>query len=261
MSTDINRRIFGWKPDLPDFRDKAYKKLTLEKVAPVALPPSVDLRKTGWMPPVYEQHELGSCTANAIGSAIQYDRARAGLKVWRPSRLFIYYNEREIEGDTQNDTGAMLRDGIKTVARDGYCSETAWPYKEAKFAVQPSRACYNQATKYKALSYFRLDNTNLNELKTCLVASFPFVMGITIYDSFYRADDNRGLVPMPDYNEPALGGHAIKCVGYNDDAKVFIIKNSWGTDGAGDNGYYYMPYDYVTNPDLTDDFWTIRAVS
>src|SRR5713101_59440 len=66
-------RHFGWRPDQPDHRDYYYG-------APPtnlrALPPSVDLR--GQMPPVYDQGRIGSCTANAIAGAIQFDRKKAG---------------------------------------------------------------------------------------------------------------------------------------------------------------------------------------
>jgi hypothetical protein len=64
-------RRFGWIPDAPDQRDHLYS-------APaqflLALPAAVDLRAK--CPPVYDQGNLGSCTANAIAGAIEFDRKK-----------------------------------------------------------------------------------------------------------------------------------------------------------------------------------------
>ena len=123
---------YGWTPDLPDQRDHLY-------AAPPpmlgALPPSADL--TSACPPVYDQGQLGSCTANAIGAAIEFDRLKQKLPDIVPSRLFIYYNERVIEGTVRSDSGAQIRDGIKSVASVGVCPEPEWPYRIAKFATRP----------------------------------------------------------------------------------------------------------------------------
>lgn len=250
---------FGWKPDLPDHRDLSYKEHKLKVEKPARLPKKVDLRKSGSEPPIHDQGELGSCTTFSIGSAIEYDRLKQKLKYFVPSHLFIYYNERVIEGTVDQDAGAEIRDGIKSVASTGYCDEKTWPYDINSFTVKPSDAAYAEAKKYKAIKYFRIDNTDIKQLKTCLAAGFPFVFGVTVYKSFYDADENNGVVPMPSQDDQPLGGHAILCVGYDDDKKLFTIHNSWGTD-AGDKGYYYLPYDYMTNKDLCDDVWTIRQV-
>ena len=48
-------------------------------------------------------------------------------------------------------------------------------------------------------------------------------------------------------------------VGYNDQTQVFIVRNSWGS-GWGDGGYFYMPYAYLLDDNLSDDLWVIRTV-
>jgi len=247
---------YGWIPDLPDHRDHLY-------AAPVVhlakLPAKVDLR--GKCPPVYDQGQLGSCTANAIGAAIQFDRMKQKLSPnFVPSRLFIYYNERVIEGTVKSDSGAQIRDGIKTVAHDGDCTEKEWPYDIAKFAAKPPPQCYKDALKYKAVTYQRVVQTP-SQLKGCLASGYPIVFGFTVYESFESdAVAKTGQVPMPKPNEKTLGGHAVLAVGYDESAQRFIVRNSWGKNW-GIKGYFTMPYGYLTDSNLSDDFWTIRVVS
>jgi len=223
-----------------------------------ALPSSADLRPH--CPPVYDQGQLGSCTANAIAGALQFDEIKEhknGLST--PSRLFIYYNERVIEGTVTSDSGAQLRDGVKTVAKQGICPEKVWPYDISKFAVKPPTLAYKDAAKDKATNYLRLSQA-ANQLKGCLASGYPFVFGFTVYESFESADVSKtGIVPMPSPNEAVLGGHAVCAVGYDDAQQRFIVRNSWGTEW-GMKGYCTMPYTYLLDPNLASDFWTIRTV-
>ena len=248
---------YGWLPDLPDHRDLRYAVVRHAALAK-PVPTSVDLRAQ--CPPVYDQGELGSCTANAIGGAFEFELMKQKLPVFTPSRLFIYYNERVLEGHVKDDSGAQIRDGVKSVATVGVCDETAWPYLVTKFAKKPTKSLYTKAKKNLAIQYTRLNNTAINELKTCLASGNPFVFGFTVYQSF-EGDKvaKTGVLTMPTKTESAIGGHAVMAVGYDDAKKAFIIRNSWG-DAWGEKGYFYMPYDYITSTDLADDFWTISQV-
>ena len=246
---------YGWKPDLPDVRD--YRWTRPRFVA--ALPPAVDLRPN--CPVVLDQGQLGSCTANAIANAHLYDQLAEHAKaVVQPSRLFIYYNERKMEGTINEDSGAQIRDGMKSIARWGVCSEKIIPYNIQRFRVKPGCRAYKDATLHQALTYHRLDSTNLDELRACLADERPFVFGFTVYESFEsNAVANTGVVPMPGLGESVLGGHAVLCVGYDDAKQRFLVMNSWGTNW-GMLGYFTIPYAYLTNPNLADDFWTVSTV-
>ena len=244
----------GWIPDVPDQRDHFY-------VAPApivaALPASVDLR--AGCPPVYDQGQLGSCTGNAIAGAIEFERIRQGLPNFVPSRLFIYYNERVIEGTVGSDAGAMIRDGIKSVATAGACSEDLWPYDIAKFMVQPGPVCYQAGKLDLAVRYERVIR-QLDQFKSCLAAGFAFVFGFSVYDSFEsQAVAQTGQAPMPAPSEKMLDGHAVMAVGYDDATGRMLVRNSWGA-GWGMSGYFTLPYGYFTDPNLSDDFWTIRLI-
>jgi C1A family cysteine protease len=258
--TGAKRKVqrYGWVPDLPDQRDHTY---AVPARLTTSIQANVDLREQ--CPPVYDQGELGSCTANAIAAALEFDMMAQGMSdVWTPSRLFIYYNERVMEGTVDSDAGAQIRDGIKSVASQGDCPEDEWPYDISQFAVQPPQSCYDDAVKHKAVLYQSVSQ-NLADMKGCLASGFPFVYGFTVYESFesdaVAKGDKAGWVPMPQADEQAIGGHAVIAVGYDDDDRVFICRNSWG-DQWGDAGYFYMPYAYLLDDNLADDFWTIRLV-
>ena len=161
-----------------------------------------------------------------------------------------------IEHDVSQDNGAMLRDGIKALASKGVCSEKQWPYVISKFARKPCVCCYIKALSHKITSYYRLNT--LNDMTSCIDSGFPFVFGFTVYDSF-ESDEvaKTGIVKMPTATESVLGGHAVMACGYDKGKKLFLVRNSWGSDW-GQHGYFQMPFDYMTNRDLSDDFWTIR---
>jgi C1A family cysteine protease len=247
---------YGWIPDLPDQRDHIYA-APPELVA--ALPASVDLRSQ-CPTVVYDQGQLGSCTANAIAGAVEFGLLKQRLADFMPSRLFIYYNERVIEGTVQSDSGAMLRDGIKTVAKQGVCPETLWAYDTAAFAEAPPAACYQEAVDNRVLSYQRVPQT-LTSLKVCLAHGYPIAFGFQVYESFESAEVARtGEVPLPATTEGLLGGHAVLAVGYDDATTRFLVRNSWGPNW-GQGGYFTMPYPYLTERNLSSDFWAVLQVA
>lgn len=248
---------YGWIPDLPDHRDHMF---AAAPAVLTALPPAVDLRSQ-CPKQVYDQGQLGSCTANAIAGAIEFDQMKQKLTdIFTPSRLFIYYNERVIENTVNSDSGAQIRDGIKTVAKQGGCHETIWPYKIAKFRTKPSNKAYADGLKHTAVQYQRLIQT-LSQMKGCLAAGYPFVFGFTVYESFESAAVAKsGVVNYPAPGEAVVGGHAVLAVGYNDSSQRFVVRNSWGPKW-GMKGYFTMPYTYLTTSNLADDFWTIRLVA
>jgi C1A family cysteine protease len=248
---------YGWVPDIPDHRDFQYAAPPPAK----GLPPSVDLRSK--MPPVYDQGELGSCTANAIGAAVEFARKKEGEPRFQPSRLFIYYNERVIEGTVGEDGGAQIRDGMKVVAKLGVTPENKkatpgnWPYDPKRFKDKPPAAAFKTAEKNQVLIYRRVPQS-LSQLKGCLASGFPIIFGFSVYDAFESAAVARtGVLNLPAHSEKMVGGHAVLAVGYDEASQRFLVRNSWGVDW-GQKGYFTMPYAYVANNDLADDLWTIR---
>jgi len=247
------QKRYGWHPDLPDQRDLPY-------CAPKALrlPPSADLRPL--CSPVEDQGQLGSCTANALVGALELLENKAKAAPFADlSRLFIYYNERVLEHSVASDSGAQIRDGVKSLAKLGACREALWPYAIAKFAAKPSPACYADAAKRLISAYRRLNG--LAQMRACLASGFPVVFGFTVYASFESAAMAKtGIMPMPKKGEAVLGGHAVLAVGYDDKAGRLLVRNSWGP-AWGQQGYFTMPYAYVQTPGLASDLWTIETES
>lgn len=243
--------------------------------AAAELPPKIDLRKK--CPPIFDQGKLGSCTAN-VGVA-----AYMMLKEFSDelSRLFLYYEERRLEGTTESDAGATMRSIGKALSKVGVCLEKLWPYVVENFDDDPPEKADADAAGRKASSYERLYGANA--IKQYLVEkSLPVMIGIDIYTSFETAEVRKsGIVPVPDpEKEQLLGGHAVLIVGYDDQFGkthssggfledlldiftspkedkngYFIVRNSWGT-GWGDDGYFYLPYLFVEQ--YAFDFWVLK---
>jgi C1A family cysteine protease len=262
-------RRYGWKPDFPDQRDQFF---TASRGIQQALPPNFDLTVVDPRInfPIYDQGQIGSCTANALAAAVQYDRIKLGLAPdFVPARLFIYYNERGIENTIPIDSGAYLRDGMKTLQNQGVCPESDWPYVPtppladggpfpvgSPPATQPPQRAYNDAANYTIVSYQAVQQ-NLSQLQATLVSGFPFVFGFSVYQSW--ADTDSTIIPLPSNDDAVVGGHAVLVVAYDNATGLFKFRNSWGP-GEGENGYFYMPYAYITNPSLANDFWVINSV-
>ncbi len=242
---------YGWVPDLPDYRDVLYRAV---RAIPPALPPAVDLRSN--CSRIENQGRLGSCTANALVGALEFLEIRDGFPPTDLSRLFLYYNERVIENSIASDSGAMLRDGIKTLVKEGVCTEKRWPYLISRFARKPTEQCYREAQDHQITSYQRI--LELNEMLACLAEGFPFAFGFAVYESFETPSVKKtGIVQMPQPGERMIGGHAVLAVGYTTKDRRFLVRNSWGT-GWGQKGYFTMPFEYLDDRALSDDFWVIR---
>ena len=168
------------------------------------------------------------------------------------SRLFVYYNERWIEDDINEDSGAEIRDGIKSIVKWGACKEILHPYDVNLLTKHPSNEAYLNAMKTKIKQYARV-NQNITDIKMCLFNGNPIVFGFTIYDGFNNIG-NDGILNMPTRKEHAYGGHAALAVGYDDSVQRIIVQNCWG-ETWGDNGYFYMPYGYLCNEGLSEDLW------
>ena len=260
MPAPKNNAKYHWVRDPFDIRDKPYQLVSLSTT-----PTRVDLRQ--YASTIEDQGNLGSCTGNAIAGAIELIDRKTQNKPLEISRLFIYYQERVLEGTVYFDSGAYIRDGIKACYTYGAPLETLWPYNVNKFTTRPSIFAYNDALNRRVTGYAKC--ANFAAVKNAVAAGTPVIIGFNVYASFEGAWGNiphgqtgSGMMPYPNTNtEQLLGGHAVCLVGYDDNLNGgrFIARNSWGT-GWGDNGYFYMPYQVIQNTSMSSDFWTISGV-
>lgn len=243
---------YGWIRQNPDWRDYRFT-----VPAALTLPRHVDLHAK--CPPIWNQGNLGSCTAHGSLRAYVADRMRQGYSAFMPSRLMQYYDSRWLEGTTLIDVGATCRDSIKAIAKWGACPENLWPYDINKFNRKPPAAAYTEAAKHKAIEYQAVSQ-DLYSIKAALAQGFPIVFGFSVYQNFEESETTKsGLVYMP--SGANIGGHCVCAVGYNS-RNYLMFANSWGTS-VGDPdypGHYWMPPDYFLNPNLASDFWIIKSV-
>ena len=229
------------------------------------LPGTVDLRTIeGAFPPAFNQGNINSCTANAVSAAIYFDMIKQDAShPFVPSRLFIYYEERVLNNTLNEEKYGVIgatvsmKNCIDAVHNKGYCSEKTWPYETTKLYTKPSPLAYDSAEYHHTYQYQWL-KTDLEHLKDCLANGYPFVFGISIYESFESATTkSSGIVSMPAATEKKLGGHALLAVGYDDEKQQFIFRNSYGGNW-GDGGYGFMPYAFMQQYGFS--FWEIKKV-
>lgn len=288
-----NRKLgMGWLPDYPDFRDyniwnhidyfRADYSLGRFEFQSVyddftSLTGSIDLR--GFCPPIKNQGQIASSTANAVAVAIEYHDLRAWRNyknVSRVSRLFLYKNARNL-ANLNGDSGASLRSTLESLLLFGAPPEDYWPYTDEvpDFDKEPSAFYYSLSHHNKYFNtyhYFSHYTPNLTtdavlaSVKTALVAGIPSVFGFRVFKSINQAATT-GKIPFPSLSERILGGQAVVAVGYDDKMIIknatcdietqgaLLISNSWG-DKWGDRGYGFLPYEYVLKG-IAKDFWAI----
>jgi C1A family cysteine protease len=232
---------------------------------------SVDLRE--WCSPIENQSDLGSCTAHAAAGTVEYFERRAFGKHIDASRLFLYKTTRNLMQVT-GDTGAWLRETMGALTLCGVPDEKYWPYKVKDFDKEPGGFVYALAENYSTVKYFCHDSQGsetqgtevLASVKSYLSAGIPSMFGFWGFQSF-EDTDVPGDIPYPCKGENTQWGHAVMAVGYDDNRKILnircrtettgaiLIRNSWGKSW-GDNGYGWLPYEYVLNG-LALDFWSI----
>jgi C1A family cysteine protease len=265
---------YGWKKQKPDSRDKVFRPC----MPAAGLPAAYDQRSLGVWPSPYDQGQLGSCTGNGIAGIVHFRLVLEGKEpssntsvdsaANTPSRLFIYRQERVIEGSLEQDSGAEVRDGLAALADKGVCFEDLYPYsddtdtsngKRPPFIANPPVAAWAAAWHHR-ISKYETVAQHLEVLQAAISSKNPVVFGFLVYQAFESdAVAKTGIVPMPKTTDAPIGGHCVVAIGYDNTKKWFICRNSWG-ESWGDKGYFYMPYDYILDPKQSSDFWVIDAV-
>lgn len=203
---------------------------------------SIDLRQS--FTPVKSQGSLGSCSAFAVTSVIEYMIRRLTGEIRNMSEAFLYYNAREAVGKQNENCGTSIYRIIKEAMTAGICDESHHQYDENNFSAAPSDLAFAEAQKCLVVKAMNV-KVETEAIKSAIADGHPVVISARIFDSF--GSDRAGFVRMPSPDEISPReefSHAMVICGYSDDYKVFVIRNSWGED-FGDGGYCYMPYRYA----------------
>ncbi len=225
---------------------------------------SVDLRPK--FTKIKNQGQQGSCLAFTLTSIFEYvmklNRPQ-NPEEWDLSEAFLYYNARNIDstGDlsAQTDTGSRFKPAIESLKRYGIALETVCRYDDKEYDKKPSQEAYDDAAKRKVVMAMNV-RQQVDDIKSALVDGCPVAGSFVLTKSFF--DMKGGYVTMPDDEEIAAseqpeneqhkhGHHAMVIVGFSDELKAFIVRNSWGEDW-GEQGYCFMPYAYIENEKLFD---------
>jgi C1A family cysteine protease len=265
-------RVYGWRPSRPNPRKIKFKSAFL---AESRLPQTVDLENE--FSPCYDQGNLGSCSANSwLGLIERYCLVNSYPWKFRPSRLFAYYNARDLENSTDSDSGASISDEAEGTLKNGVCPEIEgdgttpdwiWPYDITKFTQKPPDECYKDAVLHKTLTSAQVALTRSSVLNT-LASGNPFAFGFAVFSSFeseYTAQT--GIMTIPDDSDQFEGGHAVDAVGYVLNTPMgeqgvtdwVKVRNSWGV-GWGLNGYFWMPLELLIDPNFALDAHAVVKV-
>ena len=202
------------------------------------------------LPPVYDQGQVGSCTANALAAAVEILQGRAGYPQQRPDRVALYYRERQAEGTAGEDAGAMLGDGVAAL-RIGYEAEQHYPatWGPAWTARPPRRA--DDAPRVVNAEALAIDTPSIAYE---LAEGHPVAVGLSITEAWETL--RGGTLPAP--AGAVIGGHALLLVGYDQADGTWLVRNSWGT-AWGDGGYARLPWAWTALP-WCDEAHVLRAV-
>jgi len=235
-----------------------------------------------YFPPVFDQQNIFSCTANAATAIAEYYALREHKTTYAQasrdktytalSRLFVYFNARKLRNQEIWDAGAYIRTTLGSLRLFGAPAESFWPYEREKRFREPSAFLYSFASVNKIDRYIVHDSDNtedtLYNIKKYLAAGVPSVFGFKAFESFRDEDKiGNGEFAFPSKEEKCVLKHSMVVVGYDDNKRItnpiskeeeegaFQIRNCWGEEW-GIRGYGWLPYRYVREK-LAYEFWSI----
>ena len=220
------------------------------------LPSSVDLRRD--FSSIRNQKHQGACSSFSLVSVIEFFMRRAFKKQTDLSEAFVYYNARELNNKTNEDSGSTFQDVIQSMRDKGVCLEALCPYNPDVYDEQPSENAYSDAESRKVTEAKNV-RLQVEDIKSALAKGYPVVISIRVFDRFVK--NVSGFVDIPSESELKEDeNHAMVVCGYSDSEGYFIVRNSWGTE-FGDNGYCYLPYDYFRTPKLVNAAYVVTGLN
>ena len=160
-----------------------------------------------------------------------------------------------------NPMGSYVKDNMILMKSKGICTEQDLssyengnpPTEDFMIRKQDITAqAYDESTMYEAKDYYTWGSPTLDMYKQAIVNN----NGCIIISWGNNQCWQNAEIDLPAYRQQMVWQHGILLIGYDDSKKCFKFINSWGTEW-GDNGYGYLPYEYVTQGYVTNPFTMI----
>jgi len=220
--------------------------LTCSKFVPnpsTVLPASVDWRTKGYVTPVKNQGQCGSCWSFSATGALE------GQMFKKTGKLPSLSEQNLVDCDT-NDGGCNGGNSVVAFAyvhnNGGIDTEASYPYSANTLNNGVSGTCaYNKANvAADDVNCVTIQSGNETALKYAVATVGPISVAIYAnFSEFYGLSASSGTVDdeICDSPPPTLD-HAVLIVGYGTDSSgtdYWIVKNSWSTSW-GNGGYFNL---------------------
>ena len=188
---------------------------------------------------IKNQRHCGSCVAFSIIATLEAnEQISRGIPVTSQelnlSEAHLYF----VEGG-RPCKGWNLKRPLEICQNSGVAKEEFDPYPSNHIRDHmnnPVQAGWQetrtQISGFKAI-------TDPQEMKTWLATKGPLAAAFNVYQDFHLYKS--GVYHKTANSGPRKGGHAVCCVGYDDDLGAWLMKNSWGPHW-GESGYFWIGY-------------------
>lgn len=263
--------FLGHVPDPFDPRDRDFGSSDRAGAAPLVGSDDVDLRHL--LPPIRSQI-ANNCCGHASAAAAIALAALDGQTIESPSVAFLYAIARLL-GDPPKkpgepkltDWGCGLRYMFKGMSGRtlldsrgmthglGLIAESLWPEVPETVNAVPPVDCFREGENATIESYSRIpDGAGTPDGLRAALRRHRCPTIAMVVDEKFR-DTGKAVYAAP--GGTVLGGHAMLVVGYSKILDAFLLRNSWGADWFGDEGYAWISSSVAAR--LSFDKWVIET--